>query len=64
MGLEIRFYKRTKGGKTAGYIIRTSFDDTEEAIEFAEKLFKRTVKTSGWKVDKGFIKKQLEENET
>lgn len=63
MGLKIRFYKRTKDCLVSGYIIQTPFDDTEDAIEFAEELFKRTIKTKNWKLDKGFIKKQLEENE-
>lgn len=61
MGLEIRFYKRTKDCLVSGYIIQTPFDDTEDAIKFAEERFKREVKTKNWKLDKGFIKKQIME---
>ena len=55
IGLNIRFFKRTKDCQTIGKVFETPFKDAESAIKFAENK----LKYPNWKLDKGFLKKQL-----
>lgn len=55
IGLNIRFFKRTKDCQTIGKVFETPFKDAESAIKFAESK----LKYSNWKLDKGFLKNQL-----
>lgn len=64
MGLEIRFYRRTKNCSTSGYILQTPFDDPEDAKKFAEEKFRTTIKGKEWKIDKGFLKMQINMNKS
>ena len=55
VGLEVRFYKRTKDCQTIGKVYETPYLDEESAIKFAENK----LKYPNWKLDKGFLQKQL-----
>lgn len=59
MTLEIRFYRRTDECNTTGLIIPTPFDDLKKAIKFATEKFNKTNHSNKWKIDKGFIKRQI-----
>ena len=55
VGLNIRFFKRTKDCQTIGKVFETPFKDAESAIKFAENK----LKYPNWKLDKGYLQKQL-----
>lgn len=58
----IRFYKRTKDCEIAARVYETPFDDKEKAIAWAyNKLIKIVPYPKKWRVDKGFINKQIKE---
>ena len=55
VGLNVRFFKRTKDCHVIAKVYETPFKDAESAIKFAENK----LKYPNWKLDKGFLKKQL-----
>lgn len=59
MTLEIRFYRRTDYCQTTGLIIPTPYNNQEKAITFATEKFNKTNHSNKWKLDKGFIKRQI-----
>lgn len=52
--LSVRFYKRTPDFRIVAYVFETPYSDKEKAIEFARGRFKKD-----WKLDKGFLKRQI-----
>lgn len=60
IGLNIRFYRRTKDCQTTGRIYETPFDNKDSAIKFAwKKLVNIAFNINRWKLDKGFLNNQL-----
>lgn len=55
VGLEVRFFKRTKDCHVIAKVYETPFKDAESAIKYAENK----LKYPNWKLDKGYLKKQL-----
>ena len=55
IGLNIRFYKRTKDCEVIGKVYETPYNDAESAVNYAVNK----LKYKNWKLDKGFLKKQL-----
>ncbi|MCH7724436.1 MAG: hypothetical protein IIC76_14025 [Bacteroidetes bacterium] len=55
IGLNIRFYKRTKDCEVIGKVYETPYNDAESAVNYAESK----LKYKNWKLDKGFLKKQI-----
>lgn len=55
---------RTKDCRTTGRIYITPCKDPEKAVEFAFKKLRGIVKNiNKWKLDKGYLKRQIKEND-
>lgn len=55
IGLNIRFFKRTKDCQVIGKVYETPYLDAESAVNYAMNK----LKYENWKLDKGFLKKQI-----
>lgn len=55
IGLHIRFYKKTQDCQVIAKVYETPFKDAESAVNYA----KSKLKYKNWKLDKGYLKKQI-----